>query len=147
MKNYVMGCMEEYEQNNLDQILRKCATPAITNKLFKVWRESKVDQLSKVEATQFHSIVSKLLFLAKRGRLDILSVVSFLITRVLTAMIGKMMKVLGYLNDRVWTDHIMMKSRNFNMVHWRIVRYTWGYEMPTRSNANARRELSYIEIK
>jgi hypothetical protein len=63
--------------------------------------------LAEVDRKVFHTKVAKLLFLSKRARPDILTVVSFLCTRVQTATAedqAKLNRVLGYLKgtqDRV----------------------------------------------
>jgi hypothetical protein len=63
--------------------------------------------LTEVNRKVFHTQVAKLLFLSKRARPDILTVVSFLCTRVQTATTedqAKLNRVLGYLKgtqDRV----------------------------------------------
>jgi hypothetical protein len=64
MNKYVEGCLEEFEQNNSD--LKIVNTPATEN-LFRIRNEDGALQLSKGKQTQFHSVVTKLLFLAKRG--------------------------------------------------------------------------------
>jgi hypothetical protein len=59
------------------------------------------EELSAVERKQFHSIVAKLLYVAKRGRPDILLTVSFLATRVTKAAKDdwkKLMQLLHYLS-------------------------------------------------
>jgi hypothetical protein len=63
--------------------------------------------LAEVDRKVFHTKVSKFLFLSKRARPDILTVVSYLCTRVQTATTedqAKLNRVLGYLKgtqDRV----------------------------------------------
>ncbi len=57
---------------------KTCATPA-SNLLFD---QRKAKPLSSKEAEKFHSVVAKLLYIAKRSRPDILTAVSFLTTRV-----------------------------------------------------------------
>ena len=61
-------------------VTKASRTPA-SLELFTVNEESK--ELNKEKKEQFHSIVAKLLYMAKRGRPDILTAVSFLTTRVL----------------------------------------------------------------
>jgi len=63
--------------------------------------------LSKHRTGQFHSTVAKLLFLAKRGRPDILLAVSFLTTRVILPDMDnwkKLLRVLGYLKETIDYD-------------------------------------------
>ena len=61
-------------------VSKESRTPASTE-LFSVNEESK--ELDKEKKEKFHSTVAKLLYMAKRGRPDILTAVSFLTTRVL----------------------------------------------------------------
>jgi hypothetical protein len=56
-------------------------------------------QLQESERVFFHSTVAKLLYLSKRARPDILTVVTYLCTRVQNATVGdekKLVRVLGY---------------------------------------------------
>ena len=74
-----------------------CKTPASHN-LFTI--DEKSAQLDKARKEKFHSIVAKLLYIAKHGRPDILLAVSFLTTRVLCPTEQddeKLMRVLKYL--------------------------------------------------
>ncbi len=99
MKNYIEGCIEEFEQEYQSEVTRIVATPA-TNQLFKVRSNKETIVLNKDKAKVFHSIVAKLLFLAKRGRPDILLAVSFLTTRVQAPDEDdwkKLVRVLSYL--------------------------------------------------
>lgn len=73
-------------------------TPAAHN-LFNVGQKSEL--LNKAGRERFHSLVAKLLYIAKRGRPDILVAVSFLTTRVQAPTQedeNKLMRVLKYLN-------------------------------------------------
>jgi hypothetical protein len=59
------------------------------------------DELDAEKAAWYHTITAKLLYLAKRARPDILTVVSFLCTRVTQPTVddmGKLFKLLGYLH-------------------------------------------------
>ena len=55
-------------------------TTPVTDMLFKV--STSTESLDKKKSEEFHSLTAKLLFLAKRSRPDILTAVTFLITRV-----------------------------------------------------------------
>lgn len=75
----------------------KAATPADTN-LFKI--RSEAEPASPEEARYFHSMVAKLLYIAKRVKIEILTAVSFLTTRVKDPSVDDMKKlarVLRYL--------------------------------------------------
>jgi hypothetical protein len=74
------------------------ATPA-TLHLFDICDEEQ--QIGATEKERFHTVVAKLLYLAKRARPDILTAVAFLATRVQKPTVhdqGKLMRVLKYLN-------------------------------------------------
>jgi hypothetical protein len=81
MENYIRGILDQFMQDNDDEEIKVMKTPANDN-LFQVRKKVDAVVLSKHKTGQFHITVAKLLFLAKRGRPDILLVVSFLTTRV-----------------------------------------------------------------
>jgi hypothetical protein len=90
------------------------ACPANLN-LFNVNEDS--PPMSKDNSDKFHSSVAKLLYVAKRGRPDILTAVSFLTTRVTCSTeedSKKLEKVLKYLNGS--RDLILRLKGNDNMV-------------------------------
>jgi hypothetical protein len=68
-----------------------------------LFRVNKASELLKTgEARKFHTTVARLLYLSRRGRPDIITVVGFLCTRVKSPMIEdskKLMQVLGYLKQ------------------------------------------------
>jgi hypothetical protein len=73
--------------------IKEYVVPATQN-LFKVDKQARVLE----ENIQFHSIVTKLLYLGKRGRPDVLMPVQFLCTRVKSPTIedeNKLKQVLG----------------------------------------------------
>ena len=77
------------------------ATPAKTH-LFE--QQDDGEQLSKAKHKVFHSCVAKLLYIAKRGRPDILPIVSYLTTRVTkpnTHDWGKLRRLLQYLHGTI----------------------------------------------
>lgn len=59
MSGYVKGCLEEFEQDNEDQIIKVVTTPATEN-LFRVRSQGEAVMLSKTKAASFHSTVAKL---------------------------------------------------------------------------------------
>lgn len=80
-------------------ISAKANTPAKSD-LFTIDNGS--HPLDQMMSEQFHSVVAKLLYIAKRGRPDILLAVSFLSTRVQSSTQQDMMKltrVLAYINS------------------------------------------------
>jgi hypothetical protein len=98
MRTYIEGCIKEFEQENPEQVVKVVTTPATEN-LFCIRVDTDAVWILKQKAVQFHSTVAKLLFLAKRGRPDILLAVSFLTTRVKKPDDDdwkKLVRVLGY---------------------------------------------------
>ena len=75
--------MEEYVQEAIsdfkEDITTVATTPANKN-LFNVNPQS--PRLDKAKSDRFHSVVAKLLYISKRGRLDIQLAIAFLCTRV-----------------------------------------------------------------
>jgi hypothetical protein len=102
MKQY----LEEALQDSTMTITYQAATPARKN-LFTV--DESAAKLSKVHADTFHSVNQKLLYVAIRGRMDLLLPVGFLGTRVSKPTIedwGKLKRVLEYVKgtmDLVYT--------------------------------------------
>jgi hypothetical protein len=79
MKRYISGCIDEFMEAAPGSIVKTAKTPATEN-LFKVRDDNEAKLLDKQKAMTFHATVAKLLFMAKRGRPDILLAVSFLTT-------------------------------------------------------------------
>jgi hypothetical protein len=102
MKAYVEDLLREYRVTGV------AASPAKAN-LFDIDGPSKL--LGTREREVFHSTVAKLLYLAKRIRVDILLAVAFLTTRVQFATEQdreKLTRVLKYLNAN--TDEVLVIS-------------------------------------
>jgi hypothetical protein len=91
MRSYIEDILEMYGKD-----IKECVTPAKTN-LFTI---NQSPLLNKQDKELFHSIVTKLLYLGKRGRPDILLAVQFLCTRVKVTSkdCRKLERVLGFLN-------------------------------------------------
>ena len=91
----------EYIKETFDLFEEDIGTPAATpakTHLFEV--QDGRDALNSKKHKVFHSCVAKLLFVAKRGRPDILTAISFLTTRVTKPNVddwGKLRRVLQYL--------------------------------------------------
>jgi hypothetical protein len=99
MSKYTEGRIEEFEQSTEGQVLKIVSTPA-TDNLYRIRQEKDTTLLSKEKSNHFHSNLAKLLFLAKRGRPDILLAILFLTTRVKAPDEDdwkKLLRVLGYL--------------------------------------------------
>jgi hypothetical protein len=88
-----------------------------TRNVFQVNKE--VVLLGSKEATYFHTITAKLLYLAKRARPDILTIISFLCTRVTAPTVEDMLKLkhlLGYLHGTRDQVLLINKIRNDQLV-------------------------------
>jgi hypothetical protein len=75
MKDYVLEAIAECE----DDVSKPATTPAKKD-LFEI--NTKSPSLEKKKAERFHSVVAKLLYISKRGRIDIQLAIAFLCTRV-----------------------------------------------------------------
>jgi len=75
MKDYIKEAIEQFGED----VSKQAATPAKKD-LFEI--DEKSQSLDKDGADLFHSIVAKLLYVAKRGRIDIQLTIAFLCTRV-----------------------------------------------------------------
>jgi len=78
MKDYITECIETFEETG-DTVKGKENSPA-TDTLFEIKSES--PELGENKSEIFHHIVSKLLYVSKRARIDIDLAISFLCTRV-----------------------------------------------------------------
>jgi hypothetical protein len=100
----VQVTMEGYVEDLLkDSAVQGTVLTPATDQLFDV-RESPA--LNEADKSRFHTLVAKLLYLAKRSRPDILLAVSFLTTRVTCSTVddeSKLTRVLKYLNG---TQHL-----------------------------------------
>jgi hypothetical protein len=99
-KGRVTVSMTTYLRSVLDELKVKgtVTTPA-TVALFEINKASRV--LTQREAKEFHTTVAKLLYLAKRARVDTLLPIAFLSTRVKNPTeqdADKLLRVLKYLN-------------------------------------------------
>ena len=102
MVAYLTGVLEEYGVSGT------VTTPATAN-LFTL--SSTARALTAKEAKEFHTMVAKLLYLAKRARVDILLAVSFLTTRVKAPTsddAAKLQRVMKYLNGT--REHVLVLS-------------------------------------
>jgi hypothetical protein len=89
MLGYVVKCL-------LEKTVRGANSPA-NDRLFEIWT---AQPLEKVASESFHSDVAKLLYLAKRTRMDNLTAVSFLASRVSEPTgndLDKLNRIFGYL--------------------------------------------------
>ena len=95
MNDYIQECIDIYDT----KLKRSASTPA-KGDLFDEDDEEEAETLPKVQADKYHHTTAKLLFLAKRVRIDIDLAISFLCTKVSKPTIGdeiKLKRVLSYL--------------------------------------------------
>jgi hypothetical protein len=96
--------------------LARQSLPVIRN-VFQVNKDAML--LGKDEATYFHTVTAKLLYLAKRARPDILTIISFLCTRVTAPTVEDMSKLnhlLGYLHATRDQVLVINKPRDDQLV-------------------------------
>ena len=114
MEEYIKECVSLYEPQ-----LKTYKTPA-AGTLFDDDTPEKAEELSEKDADLFHHATAKLLFAAKRARIDIDLAVSFLCTRVAKPTLGdreKLLRTMGYLKGTTGLKRIM----GMNDTHM----YTW----------------------
>ena len=107
MDDYIRECIDVYGEHKLKD--RK--TPGGSD-LFEV--DDKAEGLNKENSDTFHHIVAKLLFVAKRARLDIEPTISFLCTRVSKSTTQdwiKLGRLLGYLKMTINLPRIIGADR------------------------------------
>jgi hypothetical protein len=118
MKKYIRECIDEFIKEEPDEKMRPVNPPA-TNYLFRV---RNVEKISQKRFGLFHSVVAKLLFLAKRARPDILPTVSFLTTRVKEPDCDdwkKLIRLLSYLRNTE-VLHLALSCRDIKDLTWYI---------------------------
>jgi hypothetical protein len=109
--------MKYYLQQVLDGVtgLQRKSIPG-GRETFQVKEESV--SVGTEQASWYHTIMAKLLYLAKRARPDILTVVSFLCTRVTNPMVDDIKKLnhlLGYLHGTRDKVLVINKRRGFQL--------------------------------
>jgi hypothetical protein len=137
MEKYIEGILSGFRDDDPDEKVKPVSTPA-TNNLFKT-RET--DKLSKRRAGIFHTIVAKLLFVAKRARPDILLAVYFLTTRVKepdTDDWSKLLRVLGYLGETL--------KYHFNLHCSDIKKLTWYIDGSYASHSDMRGQSGTVLV-
>ena len=103
MKEYIKDAIEDFAQD----VSKHVATPAKKD-LFEI--DEKSPKLDKDEADHFHRIVVKLLYVSKRGRVDIQLAIAFLCTRVSCCSYqdwDKLKRVMQFLN-RTLDDYMII---------------------------------------
>jgi hypothetical protein len=95
--------MSSYMRNLIRDVATKVELSPGTRASFKVDESSQ--KLEETERKWFHSLTAKLLYLAKRARPDVITMVCFLCTRVQEATVEDKKKlhcILGYLKGDCW---------------------------------------------
>jgi hypothetical protein len=119
MNNYVENSIMKFKEENPEVRIKEVKTPA-SESLFKTRQD--VGKLSVKQNNSFHSTVAKLLFLAKRGRPDILLSVSFLTTRVQNPDEDdwkKLLRILSYLQDTMHF-YLTISCKDLHKMSWFI---------------------------
>ena len=112
--------MEKYLANTLDDldVTGIAASPA-TDNLFTL--NAKSPLLDRKRAKRFHTTVAQLLYLCKRIRIDFMTSVSYLCTRVLAPNEGdwiKLMRLLKYLNGTRGYHIIIKFTKPYRVKVW-----------------------------
>lgn len=117
MKEYVDECIEAFEE--VDRKLEGKANTPAKNGLFIVTEGE--EELDERKSEYFHHVVAKLLYVAKRARLDIDLAVSFLCTRVsrsTTEDWEKLRRLLLYLKGTLLMPRILGADRLDTVRTW-----------------------------
>jgi len=128
MDDYVEECIKGFEDEN-GVIKKKANTPG-KHGLFKIDDSSK--GLSERRRELFHHIVSKLLYVSKRARIDIDLVISFLCTRVTRSTDedwGKLERLLTYLKCTLKMPRIISADRLDTIKSWVDASYATHEDM------------------
>ena len=120
----VMFRMDDYIDRLImecpDDMLKGNPTSPAANHLFDI--NPDCEKLSTGKADEFHHLVAKLLYLAKRTRPDILLAVAFLCTRVKgpdTDDYKKLGRCLSYLRGTKGL-HLTLEATSMSVIHWWI---------------------------
>jgi hypothetical protein len=118
MKKYISRCIDEFINEEPDEVMRPVNTPA-ANYLFRI---RDVEKFSKLRVGLFHSMVAKLLFVAKRARADVLLMVSFLTTTVKEPDHDDWRKLISLLSYLKHTEnlHFNFSGRDIKSLIWYI---------------------------
>jgi hypothetical protein len=111
MKEYIREAIQDFGE----EITKTATSPAQKN-LFEIDEESGL--LSVADSETFHSVVAKLLYVSKRGRLDIQLAIAFLCTRVSCSTEKdwqKLKRVLEYLKGTL-DEFLTLGADNITMM-------------------------------
>jgi hypothetical protein len=129
MKDYVKEAISEFEE----PISRVAATPAKRD-LFEIPETG--DLLDNDQGARFHSVAAKLLYVSKRGRLDIQLTVAFLCTRVscsTKADWAKLKRLLEYLNGSLDEFRVIGADDLEKMMTWVDASYAVHRDMKSHT--------------
>jgi hypothetical protein len=115
--NKITVDMQYYTQQLLQEFtdLTTYTTPAV-KECFNPTESAVLDSAAQ---KKFHTIIAKLLYLAKRARPDILTATSFLCTRVTKPTKSdqrKLLRVLGYLRLTIDYNYVIMPSQSLRVL-------------------------------
>jgi hypothetical protein len=82
MQRYISGCIDDFEQAAPEALLKNVTTPATENLLKTHDDANEVKAVPMPKTATSDATVTKLLFVAKKGRPQILKAISFLIIKV-----------------------------------------------------------------
>ena len=114
--------MREYLEEAIDEFgepITKTATSPAKRDLFVIDENSK--ELSDGKGEIFHSVTAKLLYVSKRGRLDIQLAISFLCTRVMVCTEHdwlKLKRVLEFLKGTLDNFLVLGADDHAGMITW-----------------------------
>ena len=115
MEEYIEECVALYEPQ-----LKTYKTPA-TGSLIDDDTPEKAEEQRESDADLFHHATAKLLFAAKRARIDIDLAVSFICTRVAKPTLGdkeKLLRTMGYLKGTIGLKRVMGMLNGVYMYTW-----------------------------
>ena len=114
MPQYIEDLLQECPES----IMKRTSTTPAANHLFQT--NENAEKLSAMDAMLYHHLVAKLLYLGKRTRLDLLTAVSFLCTRIQSPDVDdfkKLGRCLRYLRDSRHLS-LTLKADAMNVIQW-----------------------------
>ena len=127
MDQYIKECINLYHE----EVVKMSSTPA-KGTLFNTDEGEEMTPLTELEAEKFHHTVAKLLYAAKRTRIDIDLAVSFLCTRVASLTKGdkiKLIRVFEYLKSCPSLLRTIMTKGELEMHTWVDTLYVTHQDM------------------
>ena len=127
MRHYIKELLKEYPYE-----LNKNIECPWNGKLFE--NDNNMEQLTKEHAEAFHTFVMKCMFLAKRGRPDILTGIGYLSTKVLQlyeADLKKLSRIISY-SKKTINMQLTLEANNTQTIAW-YVNSSFGVHKDMRS--------------